>query len=107
MQLHGNESYAFHAIAQLLTGINGVMEFVTLGSSVPYEEPFVANASPIIKNLVAFHHEGAVGQNSRYCGLKNFCEAFFAQHLDRHTPPGCSDANMFCKTVMSSWRSSK
>src|SRR4029077_6336834 len=83
VQFHRNESDALHAIAQLLTGINGVMEIEALRAAASDEEPFVANASPIVKNLVPLHHESTARQNGRYCGLKNFSQTFFAQHLDQ------------------------
>jgi hypothetical protein len=83
VQSYGNEAYALHAIAQLLAGINRVMEFEALHPGVAQDEPFVANASPIIKNFVPFHPHGTVRQNGGCCELKNFRETFFAQSLDQ------------------------
>src|SRR5882724_7297437 len=59
------------------------MELEALHLTLPYQEPFVPNASPIIKNLVSFHQHRTVRQESGCCGLKNVCETFFAQDFDQ------------------------
>src|SRR5215472_5114668 len=83
VQVHSNKSCAFHPVPQLLARIDGVMEFEALHPMVSNDEPFVPNASPIIKNLMPFDHHGAVRQNGRCRGLKNLRKMFFAQEFDQ------------------------
>src|SRR5215472_109773 len=83
VQVHSKESCAFHPVPQLLARIDGVMKFEALYPMVSNDEPFVPNASPIVKNLMPLDHHGAVRQNGGCRGLKNLRKMFFPQEFDQ------------------------
>lgn len=64
------------------------MEFEAPRPTIPYEEPFVPHAGPVVENLVSFDQESTVRHNRGNCGLKNSCETFFTQHFNQARSSG-------------------
>jgi hypothetical protein len=86
VQRRVNKSSALHPITQLQSGTDSVVELETLRLTLPYQEPFVPNASPVIINLVSFHQGGTVRRNGGGCGLQISCKTFFAQDFNQRRP---------------------
>src|SRR5271154_1753896 len=59
------------------------MKFEALRPALAYQQPFVANPRPIIKNLVPFDEHRTVRQHRGDGWLKHFCQAFFPQDFDQ------------------------
>src|SRR5689334_15379485 len=83
VELHVNKASALQKVAQLQARIDSVMEFESLYRAVLDEQPFVADTSPVVKDLMPLDQQGAVWQNVGDCWLKDFRQMFFAQNFDQ------------------------
>jgi hypothetical protein len=86
VEVDGYETDMLHAITELESGIDRVLEIVGLIAAVAKDEPFVADASPIVEDSVAFHDDGAIRQVHGDGGLKDARETLFSKEFDEANP---------------------